>query len=199
MSNEYKDWYNDFSERQKKIYNICMEYPFLMPRDVDGNMDEDFDYEYLGFDIPVGWYRLFLQMCSDIKQVLEKEGLMDDFYFLQVKEKYNELRCYSNGAASLEVEQILQKYKYLSRYVCTECGRPAEYETRGYIASYCNDCRKDRERHEACNILRFESTYDVVGFRDGKGYSRTVSVEDEWNRYLKENGNEMYGMRNSND
>ena len=190
MSTEYKDWYADFSDHQKEIYNICMEYPFLIPRDIDGNRDEDFDYTYLNLEIPVGWTMLFFQMCSDIKPLLEKEGVIDDFYFLQVKEKYNELVCYSNGAASQEVEQILQKYKYLSRYVCTECGKPAIYETKGYLASYCEDCWKDFARYEGINILKFMSTYKVVGFKNGKGYSRTVDVEDEWNRYLKENGYE---------
>ena len=190
MSTEYKDWYNDFSEKQKIIYNICMKYPFLIPRDIEGNRDEDFNYEYLGLEIPMGWYKLFLQLCSDIKPILEKEGVMDDFYFLQVKEKYNELVCYSNGVASLEVEQILQKYKYISRFVCTKCGKPAAYETTGYLASYCDDCWKDYVRHEKCNRLEFISTYDVVGFRNGKSYSRTVDVEDEWSRYIKENGYE---------
>ena len=186
MSTEYKDWYNDFSERQKKIYKICMEYPFLIPRDIDGNIDEEFDYRYLGLaDIPLGWRKLFIQMCSDIKPLLEKEGVLDDFYFLQVKEKYNELTCYSNGAASLEVEQIIQKYKYLSRFICTECGRPAAYETTGYLASFCMDCWKDHVRHEKVNQLEFIPTYEVVGFKDGKSYSRTVDVEDEWNRYVK--------------
>ena len=190
MSTEYKDWYNDFSDHQKEIYNICMKYPFLIPRDIDGSIDEEFEYEHLCLEIPVGWAKLFLQMCDDIKPLLEKEGVLDDFYFLQIKEKYNELTCYSNGAASLEVEQIIQKYKYISRFVCTECGKPAAYETTGYLASYCEDCWKDYVRHDKCNKLEFISTYEIVGFKDGKSYSHTVDVEDEWNRYVKENGYE---------
>lgn len=190
MSTEYKDWYNDFSENQKEIYNICTEYPFLIPRDIDGSIDEEFEYTYLNLEIPVGWVKLFLQMCADIKPLLEKEGVLDDFYFLQVKEKYNELTCYSNSVASLEVEQIIQKYKYISRYICTECGKPATYETRGYLASYCEDCWKDITRHEKCNQLEFISTYEVVGIKNGKRYCRPVNVEDEWNKYLKENGYE---------
>lgn len=190
MSNEYQQWYNDFSDHQKEIFNICMEYPFLIPRDIDGSRDEYFDYTYLSLEIPVGWCKLFLQMCSDIKPLLEKEGAMDDFYFIQVKEKFNELRCYSNGSASSKVEVILQKYKYLSRFVCTECGKPAVYETRDYIASYCEDCWKDLVRHEKVDKLEFISTYEIVGFRDGQSYKRTVNVEDEWNRYLRENGYE---------
>lgn len=188
MSNEHRDWYSDFSDHQKEIYNICMKYPFLIPRDIDGSRDEEFNYEYLCLEIPVGWRKLFLQMCSDIKPLLERDGAIDDFYFIQVKEKINELRCYSNGTASSEVEKILQKYRYLSRFVCTKCGKPATYETIDYISSYCEDCWKDFVRHEKVDRLEFISTYEVVGFKDGQSYKRTVDVEDEWNRYLKENG-----------
>lgn len=178
------------TEKQKAIYNICTEYPFLFPRNIDGGRDGEFEYEYLNLEIPIGWHKLFFQMCSDIKPILEKEGVLNDFYFLQVKEKYNELVCYSNGAASWGVEQILQKYRYFSRFVCTKCGKPATYETTGYLASFCEDCWKDIKRHQNVNRLEFISTYEVVGFKDGKSYSRTVDVTDEWNRYVKENGYE---------
>ena len=185
MSNEYKDLERDKIEEEKQI---IAEYPFLRVRDIDGTVDTESKWPMMSLEIPDGWYMLFFQMCEDIKTLLEKEGVLDDFYFIQVKEKYNELVCYSNGAASLEIEQILQKYKYLSRFVCTECGKPATYEATGYLASYCEDCWNDLTRHEKCNQLEFVSTYEVVGFKDGKSYSRTVNVEDEWNRYVKENG-----------
>ena len=191
MSNEYKDFLNDFSPKQKAIYNICMEYPFLIPRDIDGSRDEDFDYEYLCLEIPQGWRKLFFQMCKDIKPLLEQEGVLDDFYFIQVKEKYNELVCYSNGTASLAVEQILQKYKYLSRFICAECGKPAAYETTGYLASYCKDCWKNLKRHQIINILNFAPSYEVISFKNGTHKTTVVNVEDEWNRYIKENGYEV--------
>ena len=185
MSNEYKDWEREKIEEEKQI---VAEYPFLRLRDIDGTVDVKSKFPMMGLEIPLGWYKLFFQMCSDIKPILEKEGALDDFYFLQVKEKYNELVCYSNGAASLEVEQILQKYGYLSRFVCTKCGKPATYETTGYLASYCYDCWKDFVRHQKVNQLEFVSTYEVAGFSKGSTYTRIVNVEDEWNRYLKENG-----------
>ena len=47
MSNEYKDWYEDFTPNQKRIYDICMEYPFLIPRNRwTGEIVEDFDFSY---------------------------------------------------------------------------------------------------------------------------------------------------------
>ena len=180
--NEYKAWERDKIEEEKQI---VAEYPFLRIRDIDGTVDTESKFPMMGLEIPNGWYQLFFQMCDDIKPLLEKEGVLDDFYFIQCKEKYNELTCYSNGAASLEVEQVLQKYRYISRYVCTECGKPAVYETRDYIASLCEYCWKSKFRHEYCNILEFVSTYEIIGFKDGKGYCRSVNVNDEWNRYLK--------------
>ena len=185
MSTEYKDWYADLSEKQKKIYNICMEYPFLIPRDVDGNRDEEFDYEYLDLEIPTGWRRLFFQMCSDIKPLLEKEGVLDDFYFLQVKEKFNTLRCYCNGVASQEVEDIIAKYEHMAFYVCTQCGKPATCVSTGYWASFCDDCWKDHFRHENMDWIEFKPCFKVAGFSKGEYYEKTISFEDEWNRYLR--------------
>ena len=187
MSNEYRDWEYDKIEEEKQIIT---EYPFLRVRDIDGSIDTKSKFPMMGLEIPDGWYKLFFKMCSDIKPILEKEGAIDNFYFLQVKEKYNELVCYSNGATSFDVEQILQKYRYLSRFVCTKCGKPATYEATGYLESFCEDCWKDIKRHQNVNRLEFIPTYEVVGFKNGKSYSRTVNVEDEWNRYVKENGYE---------
>ena len=185
MSTEYKDWYADLSEKQKKIYNICMEYPFLIQRDIDGNRDEEFNYEYLDLEIPTGWKRLFFQMCADIKPLLEKEGVLDDFYFLQVKEKFNMLRCYSNGVASQEVEDIIAKYEMMAYYVCTNCGKPATYETQGYFASYCGECCKNFIKPPKMKPIEFEPEFKISGFSKGKHYEKTISFENEWNRYLK--------------
>ena len=186
VSNEYKDWYADLSEKQKKIYNICMEYPFLIPRDIEGNRDEEFEYGYLDIGIPAGWHRLFFQMCSDIKPILEREGVLDDFYFLQCKEKYNELVCYSNGAASSEVEEILQKYEVMASYICTQCGKPATYVTRGYVASYCDECWKDFVRHQAGDWINFQPYFKVQTLSKDKSWEvKTISFEEEWNRYVK--------------
>ena len=182
MSNEYIDWMMDKIEEEKEMVKI---YPFLQVRDIDGTIDEKARFPMIPLEIPDGWYKLFFQMCEDIKPLLEQEDVLDKFYFIQVKEKYNELICYSNGVASLEVEQIIQKYKYISRYVCTNCGKPAEFETTGYLASYCNECRSDKVSHHACNVLKFVDTFELVRFARGQHRTYTIDVSDEWNRYSK--------------
>lgn len=187
MSNEYKDWELDKIEEEKRI---VAEYPFLRLRDIDGTVDMESKFPMMGLEIPTGWYKLFFQMCSDIKPLLEKEGVLDNFYFLQCKEKFNTLRCYSNNAASQEVEDIISKYENMATSVCTLCGKPATCVSTGYWASFCDDCWKDHFRHENMDWIEFKPYYKVTSFSKGEHYEKTISFEDEWNRYVKENGYE---------
>ena len=185
MSNPFKDWYEDMTDEQKKIYHICMEYPFLIPRDIEGNIDEDFEYEYLGLEIPDGWMKLFLQMCADIKPILEEEGLINKFYFIQVKEKYNFMSCYYTKVP-WNIEQIINKYEHMAHYVCTVCGRPATCETTGYFLSFCDDCWKDYMRHASVQEIEFKPYFKSGALINGVHYDeRFVLFSEEWNRYLK--------------
>lgn len=187
MSNEYKDWKHDkITEEQQ----IVTEFPFLRARDINGTLDET-QFPLMCLEIPEGWDKLFWQLCADIKPILEREKVMDSFYFIQVKEKYNRLECYNSGAPA-EVQDIIDKYSVMASYVCTCCGKPATCETQGYFASYCDDCLKKYVRHEKVESLKPSTVYLVTttDFEDGATYVKTISFEDEWNRYLKENGYE---------
>lgn len=190
MSNEYLDCERDIVEydilaEQKQV---IAKYPFLRVRDIDGTIDTEAEFPMMCLEIPSGWAKLFYQMCSDIKPILEKEGLLDDFYFVQVKEKYNYLVCHSSGEEPAEVSDIIQKYEQMAHYVCTCCGKPATLETRGYFASFCESCGEDHRKHSRVDDIKFEPSFEVWGFRDGAKYNRIISFENEWNRYIEEHG-----------
>ena len=165
---------------------LVTRYPYLIPRNVwTGEIPEDYDYSYtLGLEIPKGWYKLFLQMCEDIRQPLIDADYLDKFRFSQVKEKYNRLECYTFGAPEV-VQDIINKYSVMASYVCTICGRPAEYETSDYIASYCRDCWKDFFRHEPGDWIKFKPSYKITGYSSGEKYEKVISFRDEWERYLE--------------
>lgn len=182
--NEYQEWLNDFDPKQKVIYNICMKYPFLVPRDSNGVEVKDFDYEYLSLEIPEGWYRLFLQMCEDIKPILEKENCLDDFYFVQVKEKYNHLICYSNIRIK-EIQDVLSKYEVMAQYVCVNCGMPAVFLSKSYIESFCDKC-KDSARSNDFDRLDFKPYFTRTKYKDGILQEDCISFKNEWERYLNE-------------
>lgn len=171
---------------KEKIKEIVERYPYLLPRNVwTDKVPEDYDYTYIkGLEIPIGWRRLFFQMCEDIRQPLIDADCLDKFRFSQIKEKYNEMRCYHFGAPE-EVDNIINKYEQMAYYVCTRCGKPATYETQGYFASYCDDCFKDFVRHQDVEPIEFRPYFKISGRKNGEDYEKIVSFEDEWNRYIK--------------
>lgn len=170
---------------QEEIKKLVERYPYLLPRNVfTGELSKDYDYTYIrGIgEIPVGWNKLFLQMCEDIRQPLIDANYIDKFMFSQIKEKYNCMQCYNFGAPE-EVHDIINKYSIMASYVCTCCGKPATYETQGYIESFCDDCWKDLG-YESEEKIEFKPYYKVKVFKNGESYEKTISFEDEWNRYL---------------
>ena len=184
LSNEYKDWEKDKIEEEKEI---VAKYPFLQVRNIDGTIDTYSKFPMMNLEIPDGWYKLFFQFCDDLKEVLIEEGYLDIFYFVQIKEKYNRLECYSGHFETDKISQVLRKYEYLSQFICTQCGKPATKEiTQGYIESLCDTCWESRRRHYAFRDIEFDAQFKISTFGRNTGTVTTViNVSDEWNRYLK--------------
>lgn len=181
MSNEYKDWEKDKIEEENQI---VAKYPFLRVRDLNGKPDVDADFPMIGLEIPNGWYKLFFQMCDDLMPVLEETGLLNDFYFLQVKEKFNDLICYT-ATSNEKIDSIIEKYENMAQYVCSVCGRPADVETADYILSFCSDCYKNVCPNAKVTTLEFEPTFSKFVRELDEYVEYTISFEEEWNRYLK--------------
>ena len=158
------------------IFSVLIKYPAKV-------LYEDYDYSYtLAECVPQGWTKLFLQMCEDIRQPLIDADYLDKFRFSQVKEKYGSLCCYNFGCPKT-VERILTKYEHISRYVCNVCGRPATYETSGYILPWCTDCWKDRARHEKGEFIEWNPTLTIERFTKESGMQEEViDCSDEWYR-----------------
>lgn len=179
----------DEAYSKKVIKEICKEFPFLIPKN-----DPDYDYTFLQLEIPVGWYNLFLQMCGDIKCVLEKYGLIDVFEFEQVKEKWGGLRCYYSfgfnydSNYSKEIQDILYKYEYMAKLICTRCGDTATYTTcNGWISSYCDKCIDSLEYLTEDILSKIDPKFSISFYEfaadDKKRFEKTLSFENEWNRY----------------
>ncbi len=154
----------EFSKKENK--RLCDTYPFLIPSNRfsgkrincgekgywPGDPDEmppEWDYEYTELDdMPDGWRKAFgEQMCTEIKQALVEEGLLDDYRITQIKEKYGCLRWYSNFSTR-KVEQIINKYEELSLRTCIICGAPATRLSRSWICPYCDKCADPSEEFD---------------------------------------------------
>ena len=174
---------------KEEIKALVERYPYLLPRNVwTDKVPANYDYTYITYtEIPAGWDKLFMQMCKDIRQPLIDANYLEKFRFTQIKEKYNEMRCYCNGAPE-EVYEILTKYEQMARYICTNCGKPAVYETQGYIASFCEDCYNGLKHQPKAEKIEFKPHYKTRRFQKGESAEMIISFEEEWNRYIKENG-----------
>ena len=165
---------------------LCERYPFLLPRNLwTDEVNEDYDYSYIrGIEeLPIGWRKLFLQMCEDIRQPLIDADYLDKFRFSQIKEKYNRMCCYNFGAPE-HVYDIIMKYEYISQFICQRCGKPATYETTGWYTSYCDECIEDVCKKHAVPI-EFNPVYRDERYQDSKKTIIETDVSDIWNRLYK--------------
>ena len=125
----------------KVIYNFlfCLKYPFYKARNVW--TDKSCGYTFTLYDeIPEGWRKAFgKQLSKDLKKALVNAKQLKTFRFTQIKEKYGSLRLYCSGASD-EVWNVINHYESISTKYCIKCGKPAVYETKGYISYLCEEC-----------------------------------------------------------
>ena len=160
-------------EIRQRNKELCEKYPFLIPSNRWSGMRiteaseggfwpgtpeaiPEFDYEHTELDdMPEGWRIAFgTEICDEIKEVLEAEGAMDKYRITQIKEKYGQLRWYSNYS-SPAYHAIIEKYTKLSEKTCIECGKPATRITTWWISPYCDDCVPKEEQNETVSVEEY--------------------------------------------
>lgn len=166
--------------------------PYLMPRNVfTDEVVDNYDYEYIRgeYELPDGWLRLFLQMCEDIREPLIKADHLDSFRFSQIKEKWGRMECYNFGAPQT-VHDIIDDYRYVSKFICCVCGKPAMKQTCGWVESYCDNCFKGSTQQDDFDEIEFNPIHTFKSYPRENDY-KPVTIErdcsDIWRRYL-ENG-----------
>lgn len=132
------------TDKQRKNFELCKEYPFLIPTDWFGKsvlLDKDWDWSYTWYDdIPSGWRIAFGQdLIDEVRDAAIEEGVLEQIKIVQIKEKYGELRIYFDHYTD-KIEKIVDKYTALSTGICITCGQPDVRTTRGYIVPICYDC-----------------------------------------------------------
>lgn len=163
--------------------------PYLLPRNFfTDEVLYNYDYDCVRgeYELPDGWFRLFLQMCEDIREPLIEADQLNSFRFTQIKEKWGHMVCYNFGAPK-KVQDIIDDYHYVSQFVCCCCGRPATIKTRIWVESYCDNCFKgstqdDYEKLEFDPIRVFES---YSRENDYKPVTIERDCSDIWRRYLE--------------
>lgn len=108
-------------------------------------------------DTPEGWWKAFGgDMLKDFYAAWEHldDKQKEEFDFLQVKEKFGELRIYMCPCTS-EMNEICHKYETKSRFVCINCGKPATKVSTDWILPFCDDCTKKVKSEKFAEISVF--------------------------------------------
>ena len=87
-----------------------------------------------------GWRKRFgIQFCKELKEAIKKcpnKNYMKEFRIMDIKEKWGKLVIYTSGTTN-EVNRVIQKYEYISQFVCITCGEDAIKKSLGWISPYC--------------------------------------------------------------
>lgn len=81
--------------------------------------------ELIDVEIPLGWFPLFGELCDRLHISLEPEQ-RSCFRWLQVKEKFGELRAYyaySLDELPVAVSRLIDEYERRSVVTCIACGK----------------------------------------------------------------------------
>ena len=116
--------------------------------------------EYTELDaLDKGWRIAFGDdICKEIKAALFKSGgykALFRYRITQIKEKWGQLEWYCNYCPK-EVDDIISKYQKISRRTCIVCGKPAKWQSSGWIAPFCDDCIKDTKYAKPLDIKEIE-------------------------------------------
>lgn len=96
-----------------------------------------------GFECDDGWFDVIWELCEDVERLLENvesSSEYESFEIIQVKEKFAELRVYTNWSTH-SIDERIQKAEEDSRYICEHCGMPGEQiSDGGWMFVSCKNC-----------------------------------------------------------
>ena len=129
-------------EKQKILYD---RYPKIFRQK---DLPETESPMYYGIACGDGWFDILSRLCEDVQNRVDQSGC-EQFEAVQVKEKFGELRVYSDGGDSV-TDALVSKAENDSRSVCERCGSVDGVTTRGpgWVVTWCDRCRKEKEEEK---------------------------------------------------
>ena len=108
-----------------------------------------------------GWKDLWHMCINELNPIVHKLGIENELYFQQIKEKYGELRVYTNMCPR-EVTDVIDKYSVISANVCQWCGRPdSPISKGGWVDCKCKECDERDQKERGSYKLPYEERYNT--------------------------------------
>lgn len=188
----------------EKMKELLEKYPFLVYRNVfsdekcfDEKKDLEINYykEWDGY----GWegiWKKYLEKLFELYDNKWSEETKKYFQFIEVKEKYGQLRIYISFTDT--EENLESKAEMLSEWTCIKCGKQPRDSRgrhiiwRGWVGNYCKDCAKkeNKENYKSWKQVK-KDLFGIHSFSkekerfiffddDGNGWLKKVRVEEVW-------------------
>ena len=99
-------------------------------------------FALFGIECGKGWEKIYMPLFEYIEEYNKGKDEEHQIRVLQVKEKYGELRFYTNFCTK-ELSDMIDKAEEESLHTCEICGKPCEsIEKHGWIYTMCDECLK---------------------------------------------------------
>lgn len=128
--------------KQKLEQEIVQAYPHMFP-----------DYgkplhTMNSFQIGEGWMTLVKNLVEEISQHQDSTPECEPVQFVQIKEKFGELRVYTHGGDD-QVDYMIAQAETASRTVCEVCGLPGSVrKDLMWLAALC-DAHYEERKHRS--------------------------------------------------
>jgi hypothetical protein len=97
-----------------------------------------------------GWYDMVYNLCTEIEKILAFKSyisgeLRENFYVIQIKEKFAGLRFYTS-VNDADIDKVIQKYEAESFHICEVCGdsNGSRKQSHGWIKTMCKKCATEQ-------------------------------------------------------
>jgi hypothetical protein len=99
-----------------------------------------------GIECGDGWYWLIDELCAALQYETDKFNA-PQVQFSQIKEKFGELRIYTDSNDSNVQKAQMDFAEDLSNKICENCGQMGATKTKtGYVKTLCEKCKKEFEK-----------------------------------------------------
>lgn len=131
-----------------------------------------------GFACGDGWFDLIYQLCVQITEYAQKNGL--DPKAMQVKEKFGTLRFYMDGTDEV-VDTMAEEAGVRSGTICEGCGAQGENKNRhNWYSTLCSQCEdKLAKRAKALKRLPYVPAFRRKKIKPDRRREKKIGNDDE--------------------
>ena len=97
-----------------------------------------------GFEVGDGWMDLLEELFDKMQKIIDNDSQCNAIEVVQVKEKFGELRVYTNYDTD-EIFNLIEEYTRKSKHICEWCGKKGKLRNdNGWYTTLCNKCHEKR-------------------------------------------------------